>query len=106
MGPTHMVTIDTDLLSEICKGLSDGMMLLLSTRTGGIEMVEELNPFKIAQKQLEMAAAKLGLDKATTELLKWPMKEYVYTLPLKMDDGSTKILHAYRVQYNNARGHG
>ena len=67
-------------------------------------MVEELNPFKIAQKQLEMAAAKLGLDKATTEFLKWPMKEYVYTLPLKMDDGSTKILRAYRVQYNNARG--
>ena len=67
-------------------------------------MVEELNPFKIAQKQLEMAAAKLGLDKATTELLKWPMKEFVYTIPLKMDDGSTKIVHAYRVQYNNARG--
>ena len=67
-------------------------------------MVEELNPFKIAQKQLEMAAAKLNLDKATTEFLKWPMKEFVYTIPLKMDDGSFKILRAYRVQYNNARG--
>lgn len=67
-------------------------------------MMEELNPFKIAQRQLEMAAAKLGLDKATTELLKWPMKEFVFTIPLKMDDGSTRILRAYRVQYNAARG--
>jgi len=67
-------------------------------------MAEELNPFKIAQQQLEMAAAKLGLDKATTEFLKWPMREFVYTIPLKMDDGSTKILRGYRVQYNNSRG--
>ncbi|MEM2869924.1 MAG: Glu/Leu/Phe/Val dehydrogenase [Thermoplasmata archaeon] len=67
-------------------------------------MVEELNPFKIAQKQLEMAAEKLGLDQATTELLKWPMREFVFTIPLKMDDGSTRILRAYRVQYNHARG--
>ena len=58
-------------------------------------MVEELNPFKIAQKQLEMAAAKLNLDKATTEFLKWPMKEFVYTIPLKMDDGSFKILFGF-----------
>jgi len=67
-------------------------------------MGEELNPFKIAQKQLEMAAVRLNLDKATTEFLKWPMREFVYTIPLKMDDGSFKIVHAYRVQYNCARG--
>lgn len=67
-------------------------------------MAEELNPFKIAQQQLEMAAVKLGLDKSTTEFLKWPMREFVYTIPLKMDDGSTKIVRAYRVQYNNSRG--
>ena len=32
----------------------------------------ELNPFKIAQAQLDEAAAKLGLDEATHELLRWP----------------------------------
>jgi glutamate dehydrogenase (NAD(P)+) len=67
-------------------------------------MAEELNPFKIAQQQLDETAKRLNLDKATWELLRWPMREYKYTIPVKMDNGTTKIFHAYRVQYNNARG--
>jgi glutamate dehydrogenase (NAD(P)+) len=67
-------------------------------------MKEELNPFSIAQKQLDDAAEKLGLDKATHELLRWPMQELKVTIPVKMDDGSTKIFHAFRIQYNTARG--
>jgi len=63
-----------------------------------------LNPFTIAQAQLDEAAEKLGLDKATHELLRWPMREYHFTLPLRMDDGSTRIFKGYRVQYNAARG--
>ena len=34
----------------------------------------ELNPFKIAQEQLDAAAARLGLDRATHELLRWPQQ--------------------------------
>jgi len=64
----------------------------------------EFNPFKIAQKQLGDAAEKLGLDPATHELLRWPQRELLVTFPLQMDDGSYKILHGYRVQYNTARG--
>jgi len=67
-------------------------------------MKEKLNPFSIAQKQLDDAAQKLGLDKATHELLRWPMQELRVTIPVKMDDGSTKIFHAFRIQYNTARG--
>jgi glutamate dehydrogenase (NAD(P)+) len=66
--------------------------------------MSELNPFKIAQAQLDEAAEKLGLDAATHEFLRWPMREYRMTLPIKMDNGRTKIFHAYRVQYNNSRG--
>ncbi len=65
---------------------------------------ETLNPFKIAQAQLDEAAAILGLDDATRELLRQPMREYVFTLPVKMDDGSVKIFKGYRVQYNCSRG--
>lgn len=64
----------------------------------------EMNPFKIAQQQLDEAAGKLGLDPATRELLRWPMKEYHFTLPVKMDTGQTRVFHGYRVQYNAARG--
>ncbi len=63
-----------------------------------------LNPFAIAQQQLDEAAGKLGLDAATHEFLRWPMREYHFTLPLRMDNGTTRIFKGYRVQYNNARG--
>mgnify|MGYP002632643203 CR=1 FL=1 len=64
----------------------------------------ELNPFKIAQAQLDEAAKNLDLDAATHELLRWPLRELHVTLPVKMDDGSTKIFHGFRVQYNDSRG--
>jgi len=63
-----------------------------------------LNPFEIAQTQLDEAAELLGLDPATRELLRWPMREFVVTLPVKMDDGTTRIFRGYRVQYNSSRG--
>lgn len=66
--------------------------------------MSELNPFRIAQAQLDEAAEKLGLDAATHEFLRWPMREYRVTVPVKMDNGRTKIFHAYRVQYNSSRG--
>ena len=63
-----------------------------------------LNPFEIAQRQLDEAAALLQLDPALHEFLRWPTRELHVTLPVKMDDGTTKIFHGFRVQYNDARG--
>ncbi len=65
---------------------------------------EELNPFAIAQKQLDDAAVIIQLDPATHELLRWPLRELHVTLAVRMDDGSTQIFHGFRVQYNDARG--
>jgi glutamate dehydrogenase (NAD(P)+) len=65
---------------------------------------EELNPFAIAQKQLDAAAEILQLDPATHQLLRWPLRELHVTLPVKMDDGTTQVFHAFRVQYNDSRG--
>jgi glutamate dehydrogenase (NAD(P)+) len=66
--------------------------------------MSELNPFRIAQQQLDVAAERLGLDPATHELLRWPQRELKVTLPVRMDNGTVKIFPAYRVQYNTARG--
>ncbi|MGQ9457419.1 MAG: Glu/Leu/Phe/Val family dehydrogenase [Anaerolineae bacterium] len=67
-------------------------------------MSQELNPFKIAQAQLDQAAAILKLEPALHELLRWPQRELHVAFPVKMDDGTTKIFHGFRVQYNDARG--
>lgn len=66
--------------------------------------MSELNPFIISQQQLDMAAERLGLDPATHELLRWPQKELVVSIPVQMDDGRVRIFRGYRVQYNGARG--
>jgi len=67
-------------------------------------MSEELNPFAIAQKQLDQAAEIMGLDSATHELLRWPLRELHVTLPVRMDDGTVKVFHGFRIQYNDSRG--
>jgi len=66
--------------------------------------MSELNPFKIAQAQLAEAAEIMDLDPAVHELLRWPLREFHVTLPVKMDDGITQVFHGFRVQYNDARG--
>jgi glutamate dehydrogenase (NAD(P)+) len=65
---------------------------------------EQLNPFAIAQAQLDAAAAVLRLDPAVHALLREPVRELHVTLAVKMDDGTTKIFKGFRVQYNDARG--
>ncbi len=62
------------------------------------------NPFTIAQRQLDEAAAILGLDPATHALLREPMRELTVTIPVRMDDGSVRVFKGFRVQYNDARG--
>jgi glutamate dehydrogenase (NAD(P)+) len=67
-------------------------------------MSDEHNPFAIAQAQLDEAAKILELDPAVHEMLRWPLRELHVTLPVKMDDGTVKVFHGFRVQYNDARG--
>ncbi|MCX7598461.1 MAG: Glu/Leu/Phe/Val dehydrogenase [Armatimonadetes bacterium] len=68
------------------------------------QLKESLNPFEIAQAQLDEAARILGLDEATHQLLRWPMRELRVSIPVKMDDGSTRVFRGFRVQYNDACG--
>ncbi len=66
--------------------------------------MESYNSFHVAQQQVMEAAKLLNLDSATVDLLIWPQIEYKFTLHTKMDDGKSKIFHAYRIHYNTARG--
>lgn len=65
---------------------------------------ETLNPFAIAQRQFDEAAERLGLEPAARAFLREPMREFVVTIPVKMDDGTVKVFKGYRVQYNSSRG--
>ncbi|NOY10114.1 MAG: Glu/Leu/Phe/Val dehydrogenase [Spirochaetes bacterium] len=65
---------------------------------------ENLNPFAIAQQQLDEAARILKLDEATHQMLRWPVRELHVSLPVRMDDGSIQVFKGFRVQYNDSRG--
>ena len=62
------------------------------------------NAFEMAQQQFDGVAEKLGLDQATRELLRNPLREYHFLVPVRMDDGSYKVFKGFRVQHNDARG--
>jgi glutamate dehydrogenase (NAD(P)+) len=64
----------------------------------------KLNPFEIAQEQLDEAAKILGLDPGMHAFLREPLRELHVTLPVRMDDGSVEVFKGFRVQYNDARG--
>jgi len=62
------------------------------------------NSFAIAQTQFDGAAKILGLDEATCDLLRHPMREHAFAIPIRLDDGQTKVFRGFRVQHNDARG--
>ena len=66
--------------------------------------MEQKDPYINSQKQLDNVAKILNLDECTHQLLRHPMREFHFHIPVRMDDGTFKVFEAYRVQYNDARG--
>jgi glutamate dehydrogenase (NAD(P)+) len=67
-------------------------------------MTELINAFHMAQSQFDHVAGMLGLDSEVAEMLRWPMREFKFMIPVHMDDGSIRVFFGYRVQHNDARG--
>lgn len=63
-----------------------------------------MNAFQHAQTQLARANTVRAIPTWLLERLSTPAREIRVTIPVVMDDGSTKLFEGYRVQYNNARG--
>ena len=62
------------------------------------------NPFHTAQSQFDKAADLLDLDQATRDLLRNPIREFHFLIPVKMDDRTVKVFKGFRIQHNDARG--
>ena len=65
---------------------------------------ETLNAFDMAQQQFDHVADLLHLDPPVREFLRWPMREFHFRIPVRMDDGNIRMFQGYRVQHNDARG--
>lgn len=64
------------------------------------------NPFETAQAQFDRVADILDLDRATRDLLRYPLREFHFAIPIRMDDGTVHVFRGFRVQHNDARGPG
>jgi glutamate dehydrogenase len=62
------------------------------------------NAFKMAQEQFDKIADQLELDQATRNLLREPIREYHFSIPVRMENGQIKIFKGFRIQHNDARG--
>ena len=67
-------------------------------------MVNAINAFEMAQAQFDHVAEQLKLEPHVREFLRWPMREFHFRIPVKMDDGSMRMFEGFRVQHNDARG--
>ncbi len=62
------------------------------------------NAFQMAQVQFDKVAEMLEIDGATRSLLRSPMREYHFKIPVSMDDGTKRVFQGFRIQHNDARG--
>lgn len=60
--------------------------------------------YREIQEQIIDAGKKLKIDEGTIERLTEPERIIEVNLPVKMDNGKTKVFKAFRVQHNDARG--
>ncbi len=76
----------------------------LEIPTGELMSNSSFNPYEMAQKQFDHAADLLDLDSGTRALLRIPSKEFHFSIPVRMDDGTVKVFQGFRIQHNDARG--
>jgi glutamate dehydrogenase (NAD(P)+) len=67
-------------------------------------MKSEFNPFEMAQAQFDKVADLINLEPGIRKLLRNPIREYQFLIPVHMDDGSVEVFRGFRVQHNDARG--
>ena len=58
----------------------------------------------IALKNFYGAAEEMGLEDELIEILSHSDRKLAVSIPVAMDDGSTKVFNGYRIQHNSALG--
>ena len=62
------------------------------------------NPRNITTHNFLAAAERLGLDSEMRTLLSTPFRELHVEIPVRLDNGSLKVFHGYRIQHSGVRG--
>ncbi|MFM7468980.1 MAG: Glu/Leu/Phe/Val family dehydrogenase [Vampirovibrionales bacterium] len=60
--------------------------------------------FLMAQRQLDEVAKLIHLDAGIHERLRYPRKSLIVSVPIKLDNGETRVFTGYRVQHDQTLG--
>ncbi len=67
-------------------------------------MIAEYNPYETVLKIVQEAADILGFTSDEVEPIKYPERELKVAIPIRMDDGRTRVFEGYRIQHSTSRG--
>lgn len=62
------------------------------------------NPYESMIRRFDVAAKIMNLDEDTYNILKTPYRQYLVSLPIKMDSGKVQVFEGYRIVHNTSRG--
>ncbi|BAU28925.1 glutamate dehydrogenase (NAD) [Aneurinibacillus soli] len=71
---------------------------------GNAGQQESLNVLESTQTVIHEALSNLGYSETMYDFLKEPMRMFTVRIPVRMDNGETKIFTGYRAQHNDAVG--
>lgn len=78
--------------------------MVASKGTDSIHNEEKYDVLKSTQTIIHQALDKLGYSEEVYELLKEPLRMMTVKIPVRMDDGTTKVFTGFRAQHNDAVG--
>ncbi len=67
-------------------------------------LVDKENPLESMMKRFDVAADILELESGVYEYLKTPVRQYIVSIPIQMDDGKIEVFEGYRVIHNDVMG--
>lgn len=67
-------------------------------------MKQTYNPYDNVLKVVQDAAEILGYSDSDIEAIKYPERELKVSIPVRMDDGTTRVFQGYRIQHSTSRG--
>jgi len=62
------------------------------------------NPYRMARERFDHVAELLALPPGVRELLRTPMRELRFQIPVRLDDGRVQVYPGFRVQHNDVAG--
>ncbi|MDZ7700554.1 MAG: glutamate dehydrogenase GdhB [Halobacteriales archaeon] len=75
-----------------------------SDSPASLDPADHESALEIARRQLESAAAHLGIDPNVVERLRHPAKVHEVKVPIERDDGTVEVFTGFRAQHDSVRG--